>query len=173
VRGESLAAFFTVNVSVFSLANATVWGAGPNVRCSQAYEVDFENPRTYAEVGGWMLGPNNTTDQYEPNFAILFYGSSYTVDSLHFDNSFSHPNRSNITTCSGPAQSLPLVQSDYLDVSFPVTIGGQNLSIPYELTVQQTFHYWFPANFGIWQVDNLSAPGGPGGGWAFSYSPCP
>jgi len=32
-----------------------------------------------------------------------------------------------------------------------------------------TWSYWFPPDFGTWQIDNLSAPGGPGGGWAFNF----
>ncbi|MGC2034334.1 MAG: hypothetical protein WA761_02675 [Thermoplasmata archaeon] len=59
-----------------------------------------------------------------------------------------------------------------LPVKLLFTENEQNFSVPYVLPFTEQYTYTFPANFGTWQVDNLSAPGGPGGGWAFSYSPC-
>jgi len=68
--------------------------------------------------------------------------------------------------------SLP-VRTLGLSVSFRIDLGNQSFWIATELPFTEQYHYSFPANFGTWQVDNLSAPGGSGGGWAFSYSPCP
>ena len=147
-------------------------GMGPNARCSQPIGVGFAAPSIFAEVGGWIQGPNNTTDLNEPHFAIFFKGTSEASRSLLFNNSYSASNTPPVDTCGGPSQSLPLVTVGRLQVWSLAIIDGVNYTIPYKLSIEQTFHYVFPANFGTWQVDNLSAPGGSGGGWAFSYSPC-
>jgi hypothetical protein len=173
LNGETESAFFTLNVSFDRLSNSTQLGPGPNNRCSQPFGVSFAAPSIYAEVGASIQGPNNTTDLNEPHVAILFKGTLDAFPSLLFDNSYTASNAPPVSTCGRPSQSLPLVAVGHLQVWFPVTIEGANYTIPYELSIVQTFHYIFPANFGTWQVDNLSAPGGPGGGWAFSYSPCP
>jgi hypothetical protein len=65
------------------------------------------------------------------------------------------------------------VISNRLTVWFPVSLSDRTVQVPFIIPVTESYHYTFPANFGIWEVDNLSAPGGPGGGWAFSYEPCP
>jgi hypothetical protein len=171
--GETLGAFFTVNVSFYRLGNVTAWGPGANVRCSQPFEVVLQPPTIYAEAGGGIMGPNNTSDSTEPSFALIYEGTQDQIRSLFFDNAFEGANAADISTCGGPAQSIPSILSSYLSVWFPVTIQGQNLTIPYIVPVEESYHYWFPADFGTWQIDNLSAPGGPGGGWALSYSPCP
>jgi hypothetical protein len=173
LNGETESAFFSLNVSFDRLSNDKKWGPGPNARCSQPFGVGFAAPSIYAEVGGWIQGPNNTTDLNEPRYAILYEGTPDASRSLLFNNSYTASNAPQVDTCGNPSRSLPLVTVGRLQVWIPVTIEGTSYTIPYELSIEQTFHYVFPANFGVWQVDNLSAPGGPGGGWAFSYSPCP
>jgi hypothetical protein len=115
------------------------------------------------------MGQGNVSDQQEP--VVLFPGHSNTI---YFLNGFDTPDSGSISTCGEPAQSLPLVTSTHLTLWAHFASDGQNYSVPFNLPiVESQFHYWFPANFGTWQVGNLSASGGPGGGWAFSYSPCP
>jgi len=155
---------FQSNVSVYGTLNETVWGPGPNVRCTQPYFVSLA-PIGNPSLGIWILGPGNTSDHQEPN--VLFVGGTIT-----FSNGFQAPNEPDVSTCGGSSQSISM--SSYsltLWVSFQS--DGGNRSAPVQLPiVVTTFHYWFPSDFGIWQIENLSAPGGPGGGWAFSYSPC-
>jgi len=170
-NGGSLGAFFTVNLSVYSLRNSTEIGPGNNLRCSQAYSIQFANPITLTEAGGQMLGQNNTTDASGSPYAYIG-GEVNASNSPFFNNSFSSENGPAVTTCGGPVKSLPLVEPDYLRLLFPLRVGLATSWIPFQLTFVQTFHYVFPANFGTWEVDNLSAQGGPGGGWAFSFSPC-
>lgn len=173
LRGQALGAFFSVNISVIDTQNVTVFGPGTNSRCSQAFSIQFEPPSDYIEIGGAMLGPNNTSDVNEPHFALFEQGSpNPPLRSLLFNNSFSAANQPNVTTCGRQAEWLSLTSSSSLQTWLLLTVDGKNYSIPYEFTFVQTFHYSFPADFGTWQIDNLSAPGGPGGGWAFSYSPC-
>lgn len=117
------------------------------------------------------MGPNNTSDSNEPHTATLPTLENGGGQSPRFNASYLLPNEPAIATCSRGAQSLPLVISDRLTIDFPAAPDLPS-SLWYTLTFVQTFHYLFPSDFGTWQIDNLSTPGGPGGGWAFSYSPC-
>lgn len=173
IDGNALGAFFTVNVSIYQLGNATQWGPGANVRCTQPYGAFLSSPSIYVEAGGQMLGLNNTSDAHEPPQAALPVPIQDQAMTVLFNNGFHSDNAANVSTCGRPAQSVPSVASGHLSVWFPITIAGKILRVPYVIPVLESYHYDFPANFGTWQVDNLTAPGGPGGGWAFSYSPCP
>jgi hypothetical protein len=158
---------FQANVSVFTLSNQTAWGPGDSTRCSEPFEVDLIASGNIS-TGIALVLPGNVSDQHEPT--VLFPGYP---NILSFQNGFSTPNMANVSTCGGPAWSSPRVVSSDLTLWANFSIGTQNHVQPFLVPlVTSVFHYWFPANFGTWQVDNLSAPGGPGGGWAFSYSPC-
>ena len=173
LQGQALGALFSVNVSVYSLANVTEWGPGTSARCSYAFEAVLLSPGLYAEAGGGILGANNASDSSEPPYALIYEGTQSQVRSVLFDNAYGDANVAAISTCGGPSRSLTPILSSYLSVWFPVTVQGKNLTVPFVIPVAESYHYWFPANFGTWDVDNLSAPGGPGGGWAFSYvGPC-
>jgi hypothetical protein len=172
-NGGAAGSFFTVNVTVYSVHNATPTGIGTGQRCTEAYVAVLGSPDVYAEAGVTVQGPNNTSDQAEPTFSWLYSGTPGAYRTLVFNNSFDETNAAQISTCGGPARSVSPVTSDYLDLAFPVTIGPTNVSVPYALSISESYHYWFPADFGTWEIDDLAAGGGPGGGWAFSYSPCP
>jgi hypothetical protein len=172
-NGETQGAFFTVNVSIYRQGNATELGPGMNVRCSQPFRAVLSAPPQYVEIGGEVQGPNNTSDAGEPTHVILPAEFQDNWGNVTFSNSFGVDNTANVSTCGLPARSYPSVTSNRLDVWFPVTVDGQSLNVSYVIPVDESYNYIFPANFGTWQVDNLSAPGGPGGGWAFSYLPCP
>ena len=157
---------FQANVSVTTVENETVWGPGSNVRCSQPFEAVLD-PIGNPSEGLQLLGPGNISDRQEPS--VLFPGSPSTIS---FSNAFGVANSEEISTCDVPAQSLPAISS-HLTLWVRFAWSGQNYTAPLNLPIiESSYHYWFPSN-GTWQVDNLSAPGGPGGGWAFSYSPCP
>jgi hypothetical protein len=161
-NGSTTWSGFQSNVSVYGTLNETVWGPGPNVRCTQPYFVSLA-PIGNPSGGILLLGPGNTSDRQEPN--VLFAGGTIT-----FLNGFEVSNQPQISTCGGPSQSVSM--SSYA-LTLWATIKSSSGSASFQLPiVVTTFHYWFPSGFGTWQIDNLSAPGGPGGGWAFSYSPC-
>jgi hypothetical protein len=167
-NGGAAWAGFESNLTVFSLANASVWGPGANSRCSQQFTVVLA-PIGDPSVGITILGPGNMSDQREPT--VLGPNAS---NSISFFNGFLQSNLENVSTCGGAAQSLPLVSSTYLTLWAHFDVDGTNHTASFDLPiVEAQFHYWFPANFGIWQIDNLSASGGPGGGWSFSYASCP
>jgi hypothetical protein len=78
-----------------------------------------------------------------------------------------------VSTCGSSTASL-WVTSHYLTLWYRFSTGQGSATVSFTAPESGAgFHYSFPADFGMWQVDNLSSPGGPGGGWAFSYAPCP
>jgi hypothetical protein len=96
-------------------------------------------------------------------------GTSY--DRVIFNNSFSRTTQL-VDTC-GVGQKRLGLSSAHLSIVIPIDVNGQVVSIAATVSVFSNYTYAFPANAGSWAVDNLSAPGGPGGGWAFSYlGPC-
>lgn len=168
-NGSAAGAFFLVNVSVFRSSNSTVLGPGPNARCNVPFVVQYlslgEVDRGTVFVNPIGL-PSNLSDRGEVTEV------AYPHPSFAFNNSFRAANSPSISTCGQPARSVN-VSSPHFTAMSPGTTADAGAFLPVLLPFGGTFHYWFPGNFGTWQVDNLSAPGGPGGGWAFSYSPCP
>lgn len=162
-------AFLPLNVSVYRMANVTVWGPGANSRCSQQYSLTWHTPSAVGQGGvafSTVVTPNQTSDAGEANTSILA-GVSFS-----FANGYAGPNEPSISTCGGAAVYRNVTATG-LTVWTPAasTLGG--LPIAVDLPFPATYHYLFPASFGSWQIDNLSAPGGPGGGWAFSFvGPC-
>jgi hypothetical protein len=153
---------FQANVTVSAVENETVWGPGPNVRCSAPFEAGI-NPIGNPSEGIPLLGSGNLSDRAEPT--VLYPGPDNTV---YFSNGFDAENLQNVSTCGIPAESFQ-VASSHLTLAVRFALAGQNTTTPLNLPlVGSTYHYWFPSN-GTWAIDNLSAPGGPGGGWAFDY----
>jgi hypothetical protein len=177
-NGSVWGAFWQVIVDVASVQNQTVWGPGAKVRCEGPFAVTLltvGQPQVYTGgifnwLGGPPFGPGSRSDASEPTQYNL--SSAPNDSSFYFSNGFHTANVQNVSTCGGPARSIP-AQSPQFIVWIPFSSNGKSHTVPFVVPSSQIFNYWFPANFGTWQVDNLSAPGGPGGGWAFSYSPCP
>jgi hypothetical protein len=168
-NGDAAWAGFRAEINVSSVENQTVWGPGNDVRCSTPYSISVQYWGG-GVLGETLLGEGNISDSQEPTSLNHW---TYPGDvNLTITNGFVGSNFRNISTC-GKAAASSFTNSTQFEVRVPVTISGIQYSLPYVLPIQESFHYLFPANFGTWQVDNFSAPGGPGGGWAFSYSPCP
>lgn len=149
------------------MGNVTSWGPGPNVRCTQLYSLAVA-PGENDSLGIPLLGPGNVSDLGEPT-TVAPNAYSFVL----FQNGFNASNAPSVTTCGGSSESLPPVQSTSLELKIRFGAIGRSGELTYNFpSLAGEFHYWLPANFGTWQVDNLSASGGPGGGWAFSYSPC-
>jgi hypothetical protein len=116
--------------------------------------------------GGWAV--NFTNDSAEPGYTG---GNSSTHAPIYYYNQFYGPNDS-LSTCGAGAAMITVVSSSYV-LGIGLSIGGSWHIVQVTLSVETTYTYKFPANGGTWEIDNLSAPGGPGGGWAFSYlGPC-
>lgn len=167
-NGTAGAALFEVNLSFYRIGNESVFGPGANVRCTSQFRVVPLAPYQYGTATRLTPKPSNTSDFGEPTNVITPNGNS----SPSFENSYISANSPSVSTCGGPPFMRPMIISSRLTLDFPVEIDGRNYTVPYDLPVEQLFNYTFPANFGTWQIDNLSTPGERGGGWAFSYSPC-
>ncbi len=170
-NGSATGTFFPVKVSVERLTSDLEFGAGTNARCDASYGVSVAPPESIGSAGWVLLGPGNASDALEPTWSN-FSGFEGDPVSPHFENGFAVSNLANVTTCNAPTKLLT-VSARPATVQIQFRLGGQNVTVAYTIPFQLQFQYSFPADFGTWQVDNLSAPGGPGGGWAFSYSPCP
>jgi hypothetical protein len=171
-NGSVSGLFVHVLANASKNSNDIVWGSGSNARCSHEFTVAtsvyFGGPS--GEVYSGILGNSgNVSDSQEPH---AYNFSANSGDSTaYFDNGFSRANVESVSTCDTGGNWVA-VDSTGLSMWLSLPIDGKITAVNYLLPFPQAFHYYFPPNFGSWQIDNLSAPGGPGGGWAFSYSPC-
>lgn len=171
-NGSAYGAFFEVNLSYADDVSDLALGPGANVRCALPLQVDVRPPLQGGGTATPIDKPSNLSDMSEARNATIFAGLLGAVPSpAWFNNSFSQPNGASVSTCGLPAQTAS-VRTFGLRLSFPITVGNRSYSLPFVLPATELFTYRFPGNFGTWEIDNLSAPGGPGGGWAFSYVPC-
>jgi hypothetical protein len=179
-NGSIWGAFVWDTVAVSTLSNASVFGPGTNNRCVAQFSISFHI--VPAAQGGGGYGGEIFNVPWGPDFGtgamsdigepLLFNFSTSPGNSTSvFRQGFYGENEAPITTCNGPSQSISAVVNGVTTwVSF--SWNGRSYTVPAVLPLTEDFHFVFPADFGTWEVDNLSAPGGPGGGWAFSYSPC-
>ncbi|MCI4340541.1 MAG: hypothetical protein L3J73_04670, partial [Thermoplasmata archaeon] len=170
-NGGSFADFSSANFSIFPAVNQTAWGPGPNGRCTTPYLVQVaQTPSIALQLLSLLpegtLSDSNAPIQLPPQFTI-------TAPSVVFGDRFLGPNVDYIDTCglSIPADRTVSVPS--ITVGLPVSLPTGAATVPATLPVTSTYHYWFPANFGVWIIDDLSANGYlPGSGWAFEYHHC-
>lgn len=155
--------------NVTALANVTEWGPGANSPCTAQYSFAL------SFWGGIVSGApivgdgNQTVPQANRTLGMTPFPGELN---LTVETGFAVANLPPISTCGTSQIWTPTIQTFGIRVTVPLTVAGRTVSIPYTLPFDETYRYQFPANFGTWQVENNSAPGGPGGGWAFSYSPC-
>jgi hypothetical protein len=162
--------FFHLWLTLAPLTSSTAWGPGANSECTSPWAITAMTDFTGSQVYSGILGnEGNMSDASEPNSYNL--SGSPGGSTVYFQNEFVDANSGNISTCGGPAKWLPLVSPEFR-LWVPFVVGSGTVIIPYVVPFAGSFHYMFPSN-GTWAVDNLSAPGGPGGGWAFNYlGPC-
>jgi hypothetical protein len=175
-NGTVWGGFVHDEATVYSLTNSTVLGPGPNTWCRSAYRialaavhpVDSFSGQIFTWPGGPSFGPA-LSDAAEPD---LYNFSTASGDATStFRNAFYAANSAEVSTCNGRSASR-VVHVDGITTWIGLSSGGQSRALSLVVPVHEQFHYVFPADFGTWQIDNLSEPGGPGGGWAFSYAPC-
>ena len=168
-NGSVAGPFVQNRANLSAESNDTVLGPGLNAPCDQEYSSES------SELGqlvysGTLWGSGNRSDAGEPRMFNLT--SSPGGSTSFLENGFSSVNMGDVSTCNRSGIREP-VSSPGLTVWVPFDVGNSTTTVAYALPFAQSFHYSFPANFGTWQVDNLSAPGGPGGGWAFNFvGPC-
>lgn len=159
--------FETQNWSVFGQSNQTAWGPGVSSPCKSGYIVGLAHSGLeVASDGPPLQGPGNTSNAHEP--------TTYSPDgrpAATFSNGFVAPNMPSISTCGRPSLALNISSTSF-EATISVDISQHLVPITFSIESFENFTYHFPANGGTWEIDNLSAPNGPGGGWAFSHSPC-
>ena len=170
-----------------SVDRVLVSGPGPNQQCPP-YEVTSGNELApWQQSGGCggcrLLGPGNVSDAGVPTqFNISIWGPGVGLTSVIFHDAFVEDNDGSVSTCGRPATQVNLT-SPNLDFQIPFETSNGRVSVdstqynvgPNTLPgFLMNFTYDFPANFGVWEIDNLTlGPDPPGSGLAFSYSPCP
>lgn len=167
--GGSTWSGFLGEINISSLQNVTVLGDGADVTCRSAHSVTLVRSGGVV-LGAPLLGPGNESDVGEPS--TLGYFSAPGEANVSISVGFTDSSGGDISTCSEAAESSEMVSVEF-GIDLPGNQSAHSAGLSDVLPITESFHYTFPANYGVWQIDNLSAAGGPGGGWAFSYSPCP
>ena len=172
----------SLNLTLGGSYNGSVWGYfertdwtvkvgvgtdGPNVACNQKFYLIPNNnvTSTIAPVSNQSV--YNFVNDSEVPTSVQFNSSNAPV---YFDDRFSVTTNA-VSTC-GVATSVRGLTSTHITIGIGFQYGGTSHILNTVENITTHYRYVFPADGGVWDVDNLSAPGGPGGGWAFSYSPC-
>jgi hypothetical protein len=164
-------------------------GVGTDARCPplevQVGKGPYASGLPFGGCGGCPIPVvTNTTDIGEATH--VSYNSTNgnpPTWTVIWNNSFTIDNQGQISTCGGAAKWGSLTTHN---LTFQVPFATGNGTFAFNETIYTSyspiaplgsytasFSYWFPPNFGTWQIDNLSAPGGPGNGWAFNFvGPC-
>lgn len=185
-NGSTVSVFGMTEWFVYSVDRTRVAGPGSDSGCP-SYEVrESANLPPWQQSGGCagceILGPGNQTDAREPdqfNISVWSGPGSSGVTSVIYHNGFYSANAPDVSTCGGLSITLR-ASASWLDLQVPFVSDGHllfvNVSSPGVFGLNNftaNFSFTFPASFGTWAVDNLSAAGGPGGGWAFDFlGPC-
>ena len=136
---------------------------GTSVRCDgQLFLSQTDNFSGGTQSLGWELRNDSSEQDWVGGNDN---GTGYSL--VYLNNSFTRAT-SSVSTCGLGRETLGLT-SDYFSMILPFWAYSLPQNVTVEVDALVSFSYSFPANGGTWMVDNLSAPGGPGGGWAFSY----
>jgi hypothetical protein len=166
-NGSAVWAGFRAEINVSRVQNQTEWGPGQDTRCAEPVSVSVQYWGGVV-LGAPILGAGNVTDDREPTTLGHW---TYPGDiNLTTANGYSADNAGNISTCGKGALSS-FVETSRFELRIPLMCSLAHYSLLYPLPIHEALHHLFPSNLGTWQVDNLSAPGDPGSGRAFSFSP--
>jgi len=155
---------------VFYQANWTVWTTqrlgNPTGSCAGVFAYTW-NP-TGTVIGGssanytndsqgrQFSGGNSTPTNNGVPYSVLYFNDSFYRSSWGFSN------------CGGGVSTVS-AGSIYIDYRLPFQYQGTAHVAFITFNEFTNYTYSFPAHGGEWDVDDLSSPGGPGGGDSFSY----
>jgi hypothetical protein len=155
--------------------NWTIWTTqrvgNPTGSCAGIFAYS-EAPAGSVQIG--LSTPENyTNDSQAPQFSgdggvDSATGGPYSV--LYFNDSYSRFSWG-IGTCSGLGGETA-ASSSYLSYRIPFEYLGSPHVASVTVNELTNYTYWIPPG-GNFYVDELSSPGGPGGGDSFTYLPCP
>lgn len=171
--------FIIMNWSLYSVNRILMPGPGTNPSCpayTAVSRLGIPSGGDVTEVGAPFIGPGNTTDAGLPQQVVIGGGVTRLWTS-NLEYRYVTDNAGNLTTCGGAGVWRNFSSNDLrFEAGFSTTFNVksfQESSATLFGPLTDRYSYRFPANFGTWAIDNLSAPGGPGGGWAFDYlGPC-
>ncbi|MGA7861562.1 MAG: hypothetical protein WCB19_06860 [Thermoplasmata archaeon] len=188
-NGEVAVAFGMIEWNLSSVNRVLVAGLGSSPGCPTYLAEGTPNLPPWQQSGGCvgcdLLGPGNESDASEPSsFNVSLWTSvgSMGATSTTFHEGFTEDNGGIVSTCGGPARELNVTSKDvHFQVPFRVPHGTvifnasvYNLAFISQWGYTANFTYFFPADFGTWEVDNLTlGSDAPGGGLSFAYSACP
>jgi hypothetical protein len=184
--GEVQVAFEQLQWNLTSVDRVLQSGPGPSQQCP-SYEVTWApNLAPWEQYSGCsgcvLLGSGNVSDSGVPsqfNMSLGLTGPGLT--SVIFHDSYVRDNDGAVSTCGrGPTEinltttvfdfQIPFVTRNGIVV---VDSNAYHFGPTSLFGYGENFTYFFPANFGTWEIDNLTmGPDAPGSGLAFSYSPC-
>lgn len=177
--------FFQLEWNLSPISRVLVSGPGPSPQCPTYEVTGVPGVAPWQQSSGCggcqQLGPGNESDAGVPTqFNMSLVGGS-GLTSVIFHDAFVSANDGRVSTCGRGASEIN-VTSRNLDFQIPFqTANGRVLidSTAYGLGPTSgpgfvmNFTYSFPADFGTWQIDNLTmGPNASGSGLAFSYAPC-
>lgn len=165
--------FETQNWSVYEQSNRTELGPGVNGPCVSPYVVMLAHTLFDQGTDGVPLqGPGNTSNVNEPTSFYGFGNVSSHLPTATFANGFVVPNMPPVSTCGEPARSLNFSSTSF-DVSITIQTSHGPVPVVFSISSLENYTYYFPANGGTWQVDDLQENTGlRGPGLAFSWTAC-
>ncbi len=168
-NGTAMGLFEMKEWSIAPWVRVLVAGPGTNAVCTGFVAAGNLSAR-YLEVVA-LPSPNTTSDagQSAPlSFADLFGNVHSSVLS---DNGYSESDLV-VTTC-GRGSVAMATRASRITVGIPFSLDGSSYTASATVDAALNYTYSFPANFGTWSVDDLNVGAhAPGGGWAFSFTPC-
>lgn len=169
LNGTSVALMMEAGgVDLYRTWNSSVLGVGPNIPCQGSYQVALVTEDFYGITDGLIQKPSSLSDSGESGSFAVYNETSNLSAVVYLNNGFTLANDPNVSTCAG----LPVtknVSTTHVSIGIPFEVSGLTVVGPFDVPWMESYTYHFPANYGTWAVENLSAPGGPGGGWAFAF----
>ena len=154
--------------ATFSFSNWTVFqGVGTTAQCANDFYAVLEQSQQTVTLPLGQFQYQN--DSFEPDTLVLNQSSQNlsSIGPIVFFNRYYEPTGT-VSTC-GTGPQVVHSFATYLNVTVPFRFEGSNQQVSAKVPVNNSYQYVFPPNAGSWSYDNLSASGGPGGGWAFTY----
>lgn len=164
-NGMAAAVFEQEEWSIGPLVRVLVAGPGANANCA-GFVAAARELGNY--TGAAALLPAGSKSDRGENVSFSAYGYASVVFNANYsENEFS------VGTCGG-GQVVMSAHASHITVQIPFNLGGSDETAWATIDGAFNYSYTFPGNFGTWFVDDLTTGShAPGGGWAFSYLPCP
>lgn len=158
--------FMTEQWTLHTVGRVLVAGPGANSGCPAFTATSSITGYTQYHTA-WLLPPNATSDAGEKT-SVAWEG----VVSVTFNNSYALASRT-VSTCGTPTPVVLSAASSDVAIEVPFDWNGSAVTVPATVSYAGSYTYVFPGDFGTWSVDDLAAgAGAPGGGLAFSFTPC-